>query len=77
MTALNRAELKEVLIEIFEERARTDNEDHAGHHQWIQERIKAEQDRREMYHEVTKVVIQYSIPVMLAGAYYWFQGHWK
>lgn len=40
MTALNRAELKEVLTEIFEERSRVDNDDHAEHHQWIQGHVK-------------------------------------
>jgi hypothetical protein len=77
MTALNRAELKEVLVEIFEDRARIDNEDHSDHHEWIKERIKAEQDRREMYRVVTTTLIQYSLPVLLAAVWYWLQGHFK
>jgi hypothetical protein len=77
VTALNRVELKEVLIEIFEERARISNEDHSEHHEWIKERIRAEQERRAMYHVITTTFVQYSLPVLLAAAWYWLQGHLK
>jgi hypothetical protein len=74
---ISRDELREIMMEIFEERSKIDSVEHLEHHQWIQERIKAEYERREMYREITKIVIQYSIPAILAGTYYWLQGHWK
>ncbi len=77
MTALNREELKDVLVEIFEERARVNEEDHSEHHAWIQARIEAEQDRKKMYRAVTKTAIQWSILFLLTGISYWLQtGHW-
>jgi hypothetical protein len=74
--AISKEDLKEVMAEVFNDR-RISYEDHSEHHEWIQERIEAEKARKEMYREITKVTIQYSIPVMLAAAYYWLQGHFK
>lgn len=77
MIQMTREELREMLTEVCEERARLDSEEHMGHHVWIQERIQAEKDRREMYKEITRVVIQWSIPVLLGSGWFWFKAHWK
>lgn len=77
MTTLNRQELKEVLDEIFESRARIDNKDHNDHHAWIQERIEAERERKRMYKVMTRTLVQWSIPFILSGALAWKQtGSW-
>jgi len=74
---ISRDELREIMIEIFDERSRIDSEAHLEHHQWIKERIQAEHDRIEMYREITKTVIQWSIPVILGGVWYWLSHHFK
>lgn len=81
---LDKNTLKAVLEEIFEERSRIDSDAHHVHHQWIQGRIEAEEElreackaRKEMYKELTKIIMQWSIPALFTGALYWLQtGHW-
>jgi hypothetical protein len=81
---LDKATIKAVLEEVFEERSRIDSEAHNVHHQWIQCRIEAEEAlrdarkaRKEMYKELTKIIMQWSIPALLTGTLYWLQtGQW-
>ena len=76
--------LKEILTDFFDERARVDAETHGEHHAWIQAQIDAEierrqaaLDRREMYREIRKTVISWSIPVLLSGVLYFLtHGSW-
>lgn len=84
MTGIDRDTLKAVLEEIFEQRSRIDSHAHNEHHQWIQGRIEAEEAlreackaRKDMYKELTKSILQWSIPFLLTGVWYWLQtGHW-
>ena len=71
------SELKAALEEIFEERQRINAEEHKDHHEWIAERILAEKDRQEMYKEARRILMQWSIPSVLAGVLYFLQnGKW-
>jgi len=77
MTAINIADLKAVLEEVFEERSRIDSQSHGEHHEWIKERIAAEKARKEMFWEVSKAVAQWSVLGVLGGIVYLFRnGHW-
>lgn len=77
MGQMTRDEFREMLTEVCEENRRIDSEQHMIHHVWIQECIQAEKDRREMYKEITRVVIQWSIPVLFGGGWLWIKAHWK
>ncbi|MDD4915737.1 MAG: hypothetical protein PHW13_11955 [Methylococcales bacterium] len=70
--------LRELLTEFFDERARVDAVTHGRHHAWIEERIEAERARREMYKEMTRTVISWSVPTLLGGLVYWLThgGSW-
>ena len=74
---VTREDLREILEEIFEARARIDSETHAEQHEWLRERIKVEKDRHEFYKEGVKICLQYSIPVILGAVYFWFKEHIK
>jgi len=54
-----------------------DNEVHTKHHQWICEKIKCERDKRRMYREITKIVMQWSIPAISGAVWYWLKSHWN
>jgi galactose-1-phosphate uridylyltransferase len=77
MQSISKDELKEILEDIFEARAKMDSEEHADQHEWLKTRIKAENDREEFYREAIKTVIQWSIAGMLASIVYFVQGHFK
>jgi hypothetical protein len=64
-----RAVMSEVLIEHFEV--------HAKHHEWIQARIDAEESRRDMFAEIRRAAIQWSVAGLLGGLYYWSKGYFK
>jgi hypothetical protein len=70
--------LRELLAEFFDERARVDAVTHGVHHDWIRERIEAERARKEMYREIARTVISWSVPALLGGVWYWFThgGQW-
>lgn len=75
--SFSKEELKEVLEEVFAERAKIDAETHGDHHAWINERIEAEKARKEMCREIAKAVAQWSVLGLLGGVLFWFQnGHW-
>lgn len=75
---IDKDELRDIMHEIFEERNRSELAScHQEHHEWIRERIEKDIARKEMYKEVTKSALQYSIPALLAGAYYWLHGQMK
>jgi hypothetical protein len=57
--------------------AQIDETMHDKHHIWIQEKIKCERDKRRMYREITKLVIQWSIPAISGTIYYWVRNHWN
>jgi tRNA A37 N6-isopentenylltransferase MiaA len=72
---ISKEELKDVLSELFN--STLNCPEHQTQHAWIQERIEAERARKEMFREITKVAIQWSVPVVLGGGWLWIQGHWK
>ena len=59
---------------IIIERRRRD-EHHERHHRWVQEQIESERERRRMYATITKVAIQWSIPVVFGSILYWVKSH--
>lgn len=75
--SIEKEEFREILHELLDERARIDACSHAEHHEWIQERIEKDKALKEFYRETTKMVIQWSVPVVLGAAYYWLHEHLK
>ena len=68
---------REVLNEIFDERARVSAEVHGEHHAWIQARIEKEKARKEMYAAVAKSAIGWSVPVLMTTVWYFLtHGYW-
>lgn len=74
---ISKEELRDVLTDLLSDNLTLNCPEHQTQHAWIQERIEAERARKEMFREITKVVIQWSVPVVMGGAWLWFQGHWK
>ncbi len=71
---ISKEELKDLLEGVLEER---ESHDHREDHEWIRERIKAEQERKRMYRQITRWFLGWSIPFLLTGVVYWLQtGHW-
>ena len=70
-------ELKQVIQDALTEHHAINFSEHSAHHEWIQERIETEKARKEMFNEVTKAAIQWSITGLLGYAAYWIQGHFK
>lgn len=69
--------LRAILGDIFEERTRIDSETHADDHAWIRAKIEEEEGRRQMYIELKKTIMQWSVLGLLGGLAYWFKtGHW-
>jgi hypothetical protein len=69
--------LKELLLETLQEHHESVIDAHAAHHEWIQERIEAEQAKKLMMRKVTDIAIQWSVVSLLGGAWYWIQSHIK
>lgn len=69
--------LKEVFLEALREHHESIVDAHAAHHEWIQERIEAEQAKKLMMRKVTDIAIQWSVVSLLGAAWYWIQGHFK
>ena len=63
--------LREIICAALDERARIDIEVHADHHRWIEAQIAAEERRTEMYAEIRKTAIQWSVGAMLSGLAGW------
>lgn len=59
-------DVKSIMIEVLNERARVDPATHGEHHEWICARIEAEKARKDMYWSIAKVVAQYSVLGILA-----------
>ena len=70
-------ELKQVIQDALTEHHAINFSEHSAHHEWIQERIETEKARKEMFNEVTKAAIQWSIMGLLGYIAYWIQGHFK
>lgn len=68
---MTKDEVKEALMELFEERDRLDSETHAEHHDWIRTRIKTEEARQKMFVEVAKAALQWSV----IGVLGWLLSH--
>ncbi|MFZ2172341.1 MAG: hypothetical protein WAW61_22235 [Methylococcaceae bacterium] len=77
MIQISKDELRDVLSELLGDNLTLNCPEHQTQHDWIQERIEAERARKEMFREITKVAIQWSVPVVLGGGLLWIQGHWK
>ena len=74
---ITKDDLKQIMEEILDSRVCERSEEHTEQHEWIRARISAEKLRQEFYREAAKTLIQWSLPVIAAGAYYWLQGHFK
>ena len=59
---------------VLDDRRKKD-EVHVRHHVWIQEQIEQGRARRRMYNTITKIVLQWSIPVVSGAIFYWFKSH--
>lgn len=62
--------LKDALKEIFDELPRIDANIHAIHHEWIKEQIEKEHNKQEMMKEITKIIMNWTIPGVLAYIVY-------
>lgn len=69
--------LKSLLLETLQEHHENVVDAHAAHHEWIQERIEAEKDRKEMFKSVRESAIQWSVVGLLGYVGYWLQSHFK
>lgn len=77
-------ELKAVIEEVFDARARIDADKHGEHHAWVEEQIALMQERRELLLNIREWVVQWTVFGLLgalAGAFgsvvYFFRtGHW-
>lgn len=69
--------LKKLLLETLQEHHENVIDAHAAHHEWIQERIEAEQARKLMMSKMTDAAIQWSVVGLLGGIWYWIQSHFK
>ncbi len=65
---INRNDISEVINEVLESRRGIEAELHVAHHRWIEERIAAEKERREMYKKIRDTVIQWSVVGLLTTA---------
>lgn len=73
--SISRDDLREVMSEMLNDR-RINLDEHGEHHEWIQERIETEKARKDLYREVTRTVIQWSVLGILGGLVFWVQnGH--
>ena len=72
---IDKEELKDILIEAMNDHPHYSL--HEGHHAWIQARIDAEESRNEMFAEIRKTAIQWSITGLLGGLFFWLTGHIK
>jgi len=66
-------QLREILSEVIGEHFSM----HTAHHEWIQARIDAEEKRTQMYDDVRKTAIQWSVTALLGGLFFWLSGHVK
>lgn len=73
----DQANLKEMVLEALREHHESVIDAHAAHHEWIQERIEAEQARKEMMSKITDAAIQWSVVGLLGSLVYWVQTHFK
>ena len=69
------ADLKTIIEEIFEERSRIGSEFHGKHHEWIEARITAEKAKKELYRDMAKWAIQWSVTGILGGVVYWVKNN--
>ena len=74
---MTRDELKQVMEEIFEERARVDAVTHGIHHAWLEARIESEKARKELFQKVTIAVVQWSVLGIIAWCWSYITGHFK
>lgn len=66
-------QLRELINELRERNQCIDEIIHNEHHEWIKCRIEAEKSKQEMYKEITKSVLQWSIFGILGGLLYLVQ----
>jgi hypothetical protein len=69
--------LKEVFLEALREHHESVIDAHSAHHEWIQERIEAEQARKLMITKISDAAIQWSVVGLLGSLVYWIQAHFK
>lgn len=74
---MDRAELRQVLEEIFEERSRVDAATHGVHHAWIETRIEAERARRDLFLKLGIAVAQWSVLGLLGLLGSFVVSHWR
>lgn len=77
MFDIDKDSLKSLFLETLQEHHENVIDAHAAHHEWIQERIEAEKDRKEMFKSVRDSAIQWSVVGLLGSLVYWVQAHFK
>lgn len=68
---------KTLLLEALQEHHAIVIDSHADHHAWIQQRIEAEKERKEMFKSLRDAFIQWSVVGLLGYLSYWIQDHFK
>lgn len=75
--ALTPEQLRTILEEVFEEKSRISSEKHQKHHEWLEIEIEAAQARKEMYQEIAKAAVSWSVPLILAGMTGYLSAIWR
>jgi len=79
-SALTARQFEEIMSRLLDKKSDEvlhNNSLHDTHHLWIEHRIQADKAKAEFYQSVTRIVLQWSIPALLAGIYYYMQhGVW-
>ena len=75
---ISREDMKDLIkIALEEHLESTVHPKHRDHHDWIEARIKAEEERTQMYKEIRVVVLQWSIPVLGVTIWTFIKGYLK
>ena len=73
----SKEDIKEILAEVLESRDNADCEKYKEQHRWIEQQIERDKARKEMYKTITTVILQWSIPLIIGGLFYYFRyGKW-
>lgn len=68
---------KTMVLEALQEHHESVIDAHTAHHEWIQERIEAEKERKKMFKSLRDAFIQWSVVGLLGYLSYWIEGHFK
>ena len=74
---MTREEMKEIVEQVFDERARVDAVTHGVHHAWIEARIEKEKAVKDLYLKVGVAVAQWSVLGLLGLLVNYVVSHWR